>query len=312
MVQSRKRSSDQEDTGSEKKRSLLGKPVLKFLVPNHVAGKLIGKGGSAIENLQSSHNLSIKISPNNEFYPGTSDRIVCGVGEIGNIIEFGNYMIGELDKDNDTSSCELKLLISNEAAGNILGKEGVQIKSIKESSGAKIFLDKKGENLTGERVMKILGEDAKIASAFNLIMESVADLNDKISTNNLTYPGHKKAFLNNAVDSGVANLPASGFGIDMQTPFQANYQPRTSYKVKFSAEMEVPDAHVGLVLGKGGETSLKIFRSSGAKLQFSKKDDLIEGTTNRLLTITGDGAQQVQNAYIMVDQILSQVQSSER
>jgi len=278
---------DKEEDVTETKRSLVGKSTLKFLVPNHVAGKLIGKGGSELKNLQSLHNLSIKFSPNNEYYPGTSDRIVCVIGEMENVIEFGNYLISDLEIDKTSSKGELKLLISNEAAGSILGKGGAHIKTISEETKAKIYLDQKIENLTGERVLKVLGEDKQIASAYNLIMEQTEKIKEKISNSNLKYSQHE--------------VPNNN-GIFIQG--KAEYKAQTPHKVKFFAQMEIPDDLVGVVLGKGGENALDIKKKTGGWLQFSKKEEYVEGTKNRQLTISANSAQELQNAYMMVDQRL--------
>lgn len=330
-AESRKRPLEGDDyNSSEIKRSIFGKPVLKFLVQNYVAGKLIGKGGSTLGELQSKYDLSIKISPSKEFYPGTSDRIVCVIGEIENIIEFGNYLIG--DTDTDATAVELKLLISNDAAGFVLGKGGAQIQSIKtESKGAKIFLDKKAENLTGERVLKVLGDVTQAAAAFSLIMETVAEAKDRISNTDLKYSTQHNAFNlqpavnntpsfgNNTPSFGNNNTSRHGYESAATAPMSnyamthgnADYQSKSQFKVKFCAEMEIPDELVGTVLGKGGQRCLEINRSSGARLQFSKKDEFVEGTKNRLLTITGSSSSQVQKAYVMVDEALVTYKANE-
>ena len=50
----------------------------KVLCPQFVTGLIIGRGGSVINQLNSTCGAKIKLSQNNEFYPNTTDRIlVC-------------------------------------------------------------------------------------------------------------------------------------------------------------------------------------------------------------------------------------------
>lgn len=335
--QSRKRPFEGENNnyGFKRFNANTGRPVLKLLVKNFVAGKLIGKGGSNLNELQTKFSLSIKISPSKEFYPGTNDRIVCIFGDIENIIRFGVYLIEDFKGDMDTEPTDIKLLISNDAAGLVIGRGGAQIKSIKsESNVSRIAMDRKDENMTGERVLTVSGEKEQVEVAFQLIMETVAGAGDKISTTNIKYPAYNEGLPTQDVSLGFSHHPSmnshfisndGGYGLAsaLTAPIAPTtsiasmfgnplYQPQTDYKVKFYAEMEIPDHLVGTILGKSGKTALDINRNSGAKLQFSKKDEFVEGTQNRLLTITGGSSLQVQNAYSMVDGTLARMETEYR
>jgi len=52
------------------------KYFFKILCPQSITGIIIGKGGSTINQLNGSTGCSIKLSHNNEYYPGTNDRIL--------------------------------------------------------------------------------------------------------------------------------------------------------------------------------------------------------------------------------------------
>jgi len=70
--ESRKRHTDSGDDERESKRHHPGtKPLLKLLVPNYVAGALIGKGGTVLRELIASFGGYIRISSGGEYYPGT-------------------------------------------------------------------------------------------------------------------------------------------------------------------------------------------------------------------------------------------------
>ena len=53
---------------------------LKILVSNNVAGSLIGKAGSSINDIQTETGARIKLSQSHEFFPGTQYRVVLITG----------------------------------------------------------------------------------------------------------------------------------------------------------------------------------------------------------------------------------------
>eukprot|EP01032_Pedospumella_encystans_P038860 gene38860-44049_t len=52
------------------------KHIFKILCPQSITGIIIGRGGSTINQLNGSTGCGIKLSHNNEYYPGTNDRIL--------------------------------------------------------------------------------------------------------------------------------------------------------------------------------------------------------------------------------------------
>lgn len=54
---------------------------------NAAAGSVIGKGGSTITDFQSQSGARIQLSRNQEFFPGTTDRIIMISGIINDILK---------------------------------------------------------------------------------------------------------------------------------------------------------------------------------------------------------------------------------
>jgi len=345
-----------------------GKPILKFLVPNFMAGKLIGKGGSNIAELQSKFDASIQISPNKEFYPGTTDRIVSISANIGEIISFTEHLSDlvveeeQSDRNNPLLRPEVRFVVSNIAAGLVIGKGGASIKAIQASSqGAKISLSKKEESVSGERVLIVSGDGPSRMGACKQIIDVMAAEPEKMSNNNLKYSQNNTMMGPSSGGGGGSSMPQQQNHHHQQhnnnngnnnhhnnrgggpTPFSSNqdeanynnfatlatamtnamssmsraggfgnnlpYMPKSGAKPKFQCVIEVPDKMVGTILGKNGCTINEFGRSSGARLTFSGKDEFAPNTTNRILTITGSTMQQVQKAYVLVDERLSQVEA---
>jgi len=173
-----------------------GKPTLKYLLPNFMAGKLIGKGGTNIAELQSKFRAFIRVSPNGEYYPGTGLRIIAVSAEVEDIKEFTNHLIQMVDEEerSDRHNPELKpevqFVVSNIAAGLVLGKGGASIKAIQSSSdGAKISLSRKEESVSGERLICVSGSVASRSSACKQIVDVMSAEPEKMSNSNMSYFG---------------------------------------------------------------------------------------------------------------------------
>jgi len=157
----RKRHSDGQQNGRDAKRSNRGpkKPTLKILVPNLAVGKLIGKGGANINELESKHGASIEVSPSRDFFPGTNHRTVTVSADVDQITEFAKYLIEEVQEEGSergSRSQDFSLVITNSAVGFVMGKGGSTIKVIQDDSGAGINICKQNESTSpGERMVTI-------------------------------------------------------------------------------------------------------------------------------------------------------------
>jgi RNA-binding protein Nova len=92
-LESKKRALENESEialALSRKRTSLGDPttpsdpaeeiILKALVPNTMAGVLIGKEGSTIKFMTETSGAKIRVSASKVFYPGTNERLVLILG----------------------------------------------------------------------------------------------------------------------------------------------------------------------------------------------------------------------------------------
>ena len=70
---------------SDSSTDAMGPCVLKLLVSDRQAGKLIGKHGSTVSQIGQSCHVAIRVSASNMFFPTTTDRVVLIGGEATNI-----------------------------------------------------------------------------------------------------------------------------------------------------------------------------------------------------------------------------------
>lgn len=142
----------------------------KILVPAAAAGRIIGKGGTTIAQLQKDAGARVKMSKASEFYPGTTERVCLISGPIEGILKINDFFM------ENFSSTSIKILVPNSTAGMIIGKGGSYIKQIKEDSGAYVQISQKCTDLSlPERCVTIVGELENIRKACSMILSKIVE-----------------------------------------------------------------------------------------------------------------------------------------
>ena len=72
---------------------------IRFLVSNAAAGSVIGKGGSTITEFQAKSGARIQLSRNQEFFPGTTDRIIIISGSIKEVVNGLELILDKLHSE---------------------------------------------------------------------------------------------------------------------------------------------------------------------------------------------------------------------
>uniref|UniRef100_A0A2N9HP55 K Homology domain-containing protein n=1 Tax=Fagus sylvatica TaxID=28930 RepID=A0A2N9HP55_FAGSY len=108
---------------------------IRFLVSNAAAGSVIGKGGSTITDFQSQSGARIQLSRNQEFFPGTTDRIIMVSGTINETLKAVELILLKLlselhaeEGDDVEPRTKVRLIVPNSSCGGIIGKGGSTIK----------------------------------------------------------------------------------------------------------------------------------------------------------------------------------------
>ena len=249
------------------------------------------------------------------------------------IINFINYMVEsiQLDKDSErgtlnTGNHDIKIIVTNVGAGLVIGKGGATIKAIQEDSSAKLHISKREDSrVQNERVLVVAGSIEQRLKGCTQIIEILAAEPDKMCNNTIRYD---TSSISNSMNRGnspynnlqsdastyiynaLANGPRQSMGVaGMETNYgQSNYAQQSKAKATFHGQMEIPDSMVGSILGKQGQMIREFTQLSGARIQFSAKDEFAPGTTDRILTMKGD-IHQIQSAYILIDQKVAQLEN---
>lgn len=144
------------------------KVIAKFLISSAAAGSIIGKGGATISEFQEQSNARIQLSRNNEFFPGTADRVLSVSGPVNQVLTALHLIVGKVKSEDavadsllsrDKKQTQLRLLVPAALCGTLIGKAGATIKSFHEDSHATIMVSPQDRQPAGvpDRIVKITG-----------------------------------------------------------------------------------------------------------------------------------------------------------
>jgi len=346
----RRHDNDDESASRDTKRVAHGKdtPLIKVLIPNDAAGAIIGKGGSNLGDLKTRYGASIRISHSRDVYPDTDERIVVLTGEVGQIIDLHNYIIDKVADARGTNSRsrddvrgqQVKMIVTNNVAGLIIGKGGAIIKALKEETGA--YIDVTGLHqspVSGERILTIRGNTEQRIEAARQVISKIASDPGNMANTSLKY-SHTSRETNNTHDyqsrgadhmlnrnqnaGGLQSMPLGpqlGAGainslgnlaeVAQQLVGLSQGQSQTSsssldgIKTTVQIQMEIPELLVAPIVGIQGNTLKEFIQFSGARIDFSRSEVSI---SHRLLTIHGD-LNQTQIAYHLINQKITQIRN---
>eukprot|EP00899_Mesostigma_viride_P029329 jgi/Mesvir1/9581/Mv25619-RA.1 len=267
----------------------------RMLISNTSAGSIIGKGGATISEFQ--------------------DRIVLLSGTVKSILTALHLVLTKINSEDGSSGhSSVRLVVPNMVCGAIIGKGGATIRTFSEDSGASIKLSSQDQNMPGvtDRVVTITGTVDQQLRAVALIVTKISeDPNYSVYASlPLAYP-QAAAFQAAGMGSSGLHLPSMGAPA-MPNPMSqfgqlGQKQPvvLTTTAPSTSLTVAVPDEHVGAVVGRMGKTITEIQALSGARVKISDRDDYVEGTRNRKVTVTGS-QEAVQIAQYLITQKVTQ------
>ncbi|XP_010558258.1 PREDICTED: protein BTR1-like isoform X2 [Tarenaya hassleriana] len=282
----------QEEQNPSEAESAEKQTHIRFLVSNAAAGSVIGKGGSTITDFHAKSGARIQLSRNQEFFPGTTDRIIMISGTINEVVIALELILDKLNSElhsEDGSDAEprrrIRLVVPNSSCGSIIGKGGATIKSFIEDSKAGIKISPLDNTYYGlsDRVVTLNGTLEEQMRAIDLILAKLTE--DAHYSQNVHSPYSYAGY-------NSMNYAPNGSGGKSQ-----NYKEDSSNSVTIG----VSDEHIGLVLGRGGRNIMEITQMTGARIKVSDRGDFISGTMERKVTITGS-EKAVHQAEAMIKQ----------
>lgn len=290
-----------EDSGKYGKRQNVEEStaLLKLLVPHYVASQLIGKGGEAIKEMKRTYGGFVRISPGRKYYPGTDERVVVIIGSISELKAINAHIMEKTVYTIRSSpatladpgrSNKVNIVLTDLAAGLLVGKGGGSIKAIQYESKARLHVAMPDEvTVPGERVISVFGTHEQREAACNLLIDKVSMDASNINNSRMDY------------ELGIADsLPST---LEGSSPSPV---PSKMSKANVTIEFQVGDVMVGGIMGKHGMYLKDMVKRTGATFKFSDK---VPGV-GRTLTISGNMSQS-QSAYLLVAERVTQLEKEE-
>lgn len=174
------------------------------------------------------------------------------------------------------SRVTVKLLVSNNMAGSIIGRAGQTISDLQKQSSAKIRLSQSGDYFPGtsDRICLVHGTLDNVKEAIALVLGKLYELQLELVDTQL---GHAEAA--NDDDSSLENNDTHAHENAAENPVKMN----------FSARILIPSAACGMLIGKEGATIKKLKVGAGASsVRLSPKvtDHSAPRTFERILTVS--------------------------
>lgn len=298
--------------------------TLRALVSTKEAGIIIGKAGKNVAELRDSTGVKAGVS---KVVPGVHDRVLTITGTLTAVTEaytqiaqtFLENPLNNADSSNTMTLATLRLLVSHNLMGTIIGRQGAKIKMIQDFSGARMVASKEMLPQSTERIVELQGEIADIEKALWEVGKCLVEDWERGVGTVLYNPAVRLSPTSTVVAPTLANgvVPAQGAPGNYLRSHRA---PRTGnpsldfngteqvsgsssngeYKTQ---NISIPAEMVGCIIGKGGSKITEIRRSSGSKIAIAKDHD---ESNERLFTISGAPANNEKALFLIYQQLESE------
>ncbi|KAG0206822.1 RNA binding protein, heterogenous nuclear RNP-K like protein [Mortierella sp. GBA30] len=304
--------------------------TLRALVSTKEAGVIIGKAGKNVADLRDQTGVKAGVS---KVVQGVHDRVLTVTGTIEGVAKAFSLIAQTLLENPITSSppttpvnplrpvahtSSVRLLISHNLMGTIIGRQGLKIKQIQDASGARMVASKEMLPQSTERIVEIQGTiDAIRIAIYEIGKCLVEDWERGVGTvlYNPSGPripgasaGYGTAGTSTAGGARSANFTSrTGNGADFtrsSRPEAFGGQTNINSANLRTQEISIPADMVGCIIGKGGSKISEIRRLSGSRISIAKTPH--DETGERMFTIVGTLEANEKALYLLYGQLESE------
>ncbi|EON63405.1 hypothetical protein W97_02632 [Coniosporium apollinis CBS 100218] len=300
--------------------------TLRAIVTSKEAGVIIGKGGQNVADLRDKTGVKAGVS---KVVPGVHDRVLTVTGPLNAISRAYKIVAGALLEGapqmgmggviNANGTHPIRLLISHNQMGTIIGRQGLKIKQIQDVSGVRMVAQKEMLPQSTERIVEVQGTPDGIEKAVWEIGKCLIDDAERGYGTVLYNPTIKASGsvpLNNGVGMGGGNRSynRTGHGADFSDappsyrrgPSDASSRPPPPTTNEDGEELQtqnisIPSDMVGCIIGRGGSKISEIRKSSGARISIAKAPHDESG--ERMFTITGSASSNEKALYLLYENL---------
>jgi len=150
------------------KRTLMEGGTTKLLVPATNAGLIIGRQGAGLAQIRQSCNVHLDVLQAQQTPQFFGDRVISLQGSLQSRF-LAAMTVLQTAFHVDLAFVQLKMLVPDSKAGTVVGRQGSNLKLIREQSGVHVKLDKQG--IMGERLVSAQGSLESIRAVVQWIMQ---------------------------------------------------------------------------------------------------------------------------------------------
>merc|ERR1712032_115770 len=144
--------------------------ITKLLMPAKSAGLIIGKQGSGLALIRQTCSVHLEVLQAHEAPQWFEDRVVKVQGCLQSRV-LASIAVLRSAFHADLASVQLKMLVPEARAGAVVGKQGVNLKMIREQSGINVNVEKQA--MMGDRLVSAQGTLESVGTVLQRVLQSV-------------------------------------------------------------------------------------------------------------------------------------------
>ncbi|KAG1596179.1 hypothetical protein G6F46_008311 [Rhizopus delemar] len=260
--------------------------TLRALVSTKEAGIIIGKGGINVAQIREATGVKAGVSKSVQ---GIPDRVLTISGTLQGVAKAYSLIAKTLSETltNNKHIIHLRLLVSHNLMGSVIGRQGAKIKQIQDTWGVRMVASKTLLPQSTERVIEMKGSVDGIYSAI-LDMGRCLMEDKERAYGTILYNPIKAS-------QAITTTPNNNNMTPKHQPIRLDDPTMRTQNISIPADM------VGCIIGKGGAKIAEIRRLSGSRISIAKTPH--DETGERMFTIQGTTEANEKALYLLYGQL---------
>lgn len=291
------------------------------------AGVIIGKQGKNVADLRDQTGVKAGVS---KVIPGVHERVLTVSGSVESVARVRQFsqlsaricvtcsiqayamIVNQLTSANPTSPVisnasssppsAIRLLISHNLMGSVIGKNGLKIKAIQDSSGARMVASKDMLPQSTERIVEVQGTADAIGRAIEEIGRALLEDWERGQGTVLFHPGTSDERSGRRSGGHPGRRPNGDAPRGRASP--SPNAPSTQPSNLRTQNISIPSDMVGCIIGRNGTKITEIRRLSGSKISIAKEPH--DETGERMFTIIGSPEANEKALFLLYNQLESE------
>ncbi|KAG6842583.1 hypothetical protein C0991_000109 [Blastosporella zonata] len=297
--------------------------TLRALVSTKDAGVIIGKAGKNVADLREQTGVKAGVT---KVIPGVHERVLTVTGPVEGVAKAYSLIISQLvaatpsspvTSSPSTTHTAIRLLISHNLMGTIIGRNGLKIKAIQDGSGARMVASKDMLPQSTERIVEVQGAPEAIGRAIEEIGKCLLEDWERGLGTVLFHPGtgdersagNRRSGAGYSAAGNSTSRRSNGDATRGRQSPPASPPPQSPVSAQPAANLRtqnisIPSDMVGCIIGRSGTKITEIRRLSGSKISIAKAPH--DETGERMFTIIGTPEANEKALFLLYNQLESE------